>query len=121
MEIEKNYTTEKLVDSVILGMQEIKAENILVLNLKKIESSFCDYFVICDAESSTQVDAIANSVEVTVKKELNDKLLHKEGFENASWILLDFSDVIVHVFQKSSREFYDLEGFWADAEKKIIE
>jgi ribosome-associated protein len=113
----KEYTTEKLVDTVVAGMQEIKAENIVILNLKETGSSVCDYFVICDAESSTQVNAIANSVEKMVKEEIEERPNHKEGFENASWILIDYSDVVVHVFQTESREFYDIEEFWEDAKK----
>ncbi len=121
MDKEKDYTTEKLVDAVIDGMQEIKAKKISILNLKKLDNAITDYFVICEADSSTQVNAIADSVEVTVKKKLNEKLLHKEGIENASWILLDYTDVVVHVFQSEARNFYNLEDFWADAETKKIE
>ncbi len=116
----KNYSTEKLVDAVVLGMQEKKAKNIVVLNLKSTNNSLCDYFVICDADSTTQVDAIAGSVEFVVKKDMHENALHREGFENAIWILLDYMDVIVHVFQRESRDFYNLEEFWADAEKKDI-
>jgi len=116
----KNYSTQKLVDAVVLGMQEKKAKNIVVLNLKSTNNSLCDYFVICDAESTTQVDAIAGSVEFVVKKDMHENALHKEGFENAIWILLDYMDVIVHVFQRESRDFYNLEEFWADAEKTEI-
>jgi ribosome-associated protein len=116
----KNYSTEKLVDAVVLGMQEKKANKIVILNLKKTNNSICDYFVICEAESTTQVDAIADSVEFIVKRDMNENSLHKEGFENAIWILLDYMDVVVHVFQRESREFYDLETFWEDAEKTEI-
>jgi ribosome-associated protein len=116
----KDYTTEKLVDAVVLGMQEKKAKNISILNLKATENSICDYFVICDAQSTTQVDAIAGSVEFIVEKSLGDKVLHKEGFENANWILLDYVDVVVHIFQTESRDFYNLEEFWEDAEKVEI-
>ena len=120
MDTKNKYTTEKLVDAVIDGMQEIKAKNISILNLKKLDNAITDYFVICEAESSTQVNAIADSVEETVKKELDEKIFHKEGVENASWILLDYSDVVVHVFQSEAREFYNIEDFWADAETKKI-
>jgi len=116
-----NYNSEKLVETVIEGMQEIKANNIFVLNLTKLDNAITDYFVICDAESSTQVNAIADSVEVTVKTKLKEELFYKEGFENASWILLDYSNVIVHVFQSEAREFYNIEDFWADAEFKKVE
>jgi ribosome-associated protein len=117
----KEYSVEKLVESIVLGMQEKKAHDINVLNLKKIDNSICDYFIICDAQSTTQVDAIADSVEVVVEKRTGEKLLHKEGFENANWILLDYVDVVVHVFQTESRDFYNLEGFWEDAEKTEIQ
>ncbi len=114
----KNYTTQKLVDAVVLGMQDKKAKNIVVLNLKSTNNSICDYFVICQAESTTQVDAIADSVEYVVKKDMHENAIHREGFENAIWVLLDYSDVVVHVFQREWRDFYNLEEFWADAEKK---
>jgi ribosome-associated protein len=116
----KGYSTEKLVDLIVLGMQEKKAKNISVLNLSTTNNSICDYFVICDAQSTTQVDAIASSIEETVEKLSGEKALHKEGTENATWILLDYLDVVVHVFQSESRDFYNLEEFWEDAEKKEI-
>ncbi len=116
----KEYTTEKLVETVVAGMQEVKAENIVVLDLKETGSSVCDYFVICNAESGTQVNAISASVEKMVKDELNEKVNHKEGFENASWVLLDYSDVVVHVFQTESRHFYNIEEFWEDAKRQDI-
>jgi len=116
----KEYSTEKLVDAVILGMQEKKAKNINILNLKQIDTAITDYFVICDAQSTTQVDAIADSVEEFVEKKIGEKSLHKEGTENANWILVDFVDVVVHVFQTESRDFYNLEEFWDDAEKREI-
>jgi len=121
MDKNTNYNSENLVETVIEGMQEIKAKNISVLNLSKLENAITDYFVICDAESTIQVNSIADSVETTVKKGLNDTLLHKEGFENASWILLDYSNVVVHVFQSEAREFYNIEDFWADAEIKKVD
>jgi ribosome-associated protein len=116
----KDYSTEKLVDAVVLGMQDRKARRITVLNLKDVFASICDYFVICDAQSTTQVDAIADSVENTVEKIFGERVFHKEGFENASWILLDYVDVVVHVFQSESRDFYNLEEFWEDAGKVEI-
>lgn len=116
----KEYPVEKLVETIVTGMQEKKAKNISILNLKSINNSICDYFIICDAQSTTQVDAIADSVEEFVEKNFNERVIHKEGFENANWILLDFFDVVVHVFQTESRDFYNLEEFWEDAEKTEI-
>ncbi|MEN8119914.1 MAG: ribosome silencing factor [Bacteroidota bacterium] len=108
-------TGEKLVAVIAEGMKEKKAKRITVLDLRSLEQAVCDYFVICNAESTTQVNSIADSVEHFSKKELNEKPLHIEGVENAIWVLLDYGDVVVHVFQDESRAFYDIEEFWADA------
>ena len=75
----------------------------------------CDYFVICHGTSSRHVDGIIDSIEQIVKKELNEKPFHKEGIENLTWVLLDYASVIIHVFQKEYREFYNLEDLWGDA------
>lgn len=105
-----------LLDSIIDGLEERKAKNITVLNLTNIKNRSFDYFVIADAESSTHVDSIASSVEETVKKQLNERPFHTEGWENSEWILLDYVDIMVHVFQQQTRDFYRLEELWADAE-----
>jgi ribosome-associated protein len=112
--------TEKLVDTIVYGMQEIKGHDIVVLNLKKIPNAICSYFVICHGDSNTQVDALANSVEKQCREQLREKPIHREGFQNAEWIILDYFDVVVHVFQKRTREFYDLEKLWADAAVTLI-
>ena len=87
-----------------------------MLDLRKLENRVCDYFIICDGNSNTQVSAIISSITKKVSKELKDKPWGVEGAENAEWILLDYVDVVVHVFQKTKREFYDLEGLWGDAQ-----
>jgi ribosome-associated protein len=120
IEVIRKKSTEKLVDAIVLGMQEKKAKNISVLNLLNADNSICDYFVICEAQSTTQVDAIARSVEEIVEKKNGESVLHKEGTENANWILLDYFNVVAHVFQTESRNFYNLEEFWEDAEKTEI-
>jgi ribosome-associated protein len=117
----KSDNTEQIVEAVIEGIQEKKGRNILSLNLTGIENSVGDYFIICDGDSSTQVEAIADSVEEVVRKKLNEKVWHKEGAENAHWLLMDYATVIVHIFQKQFREYYNLENLWADAQVKIIE
>ncbi len=109
-----------LLDTIVEGMQDKKAKNITILNLSKIENRVCDYFVICDADSNTHVDAIAGSVEETVKKKTNEKPYHSEGHGNAEWILIDYINIVVHVFQREIREFYNIEGLWADADIKTI-
>jgi ribosome-associated protein len=105
-----------LLDSIIDGLEERKAKNITVLDLSNIKNRSFDFFVIADAESSTHVDSIASSVEETVKKQLNERPFHTEGWENSEWILLDYVDIMVHVFQQQTRDFYRLEDLWADAE-----
>ncbi|GAB4260007.1 MAG: ribosome silencing factor [Vicingaceae bacterium] len=112
----KKDSSDILTEVIVKGMEEKKAENIVVLNLKKIKNAICDYFVICEGSSNTHVDAIADSIIEEVRKTLNEKPYHKEGFENAEWILLDYVNVVAHVFQPEKRAFYNLEDLWADAE-----
>lgn len=112
----KKDSSDILTEVIVKGMEEKKAENIVVLNLKKINNAVCDYFVICEGSSNTHVDAIADSIIEEVRKTLNEKPYHKEGFENAEWILLDYVNVVAHVFQPEKRAFYNLEDLWADAE-----
>lgn len=118
---EENMTAKQLVDTVVEGIQEKKGTNIAVLDLTELDNTICQYFVICDGDSNTHVDAVANSVEDYVREHLGDKPNHTEGFTNAEWILLDYFDVIVHVFQRKQREFYSLEALWADAKRTEIE
>jgi len=101
---------------VIHGIQEKKGNDIVRLDLRNIHSSVADYFVICHAESSTQVKAIAQSVEEEVFKALKLDPWRKEGMQNADWIILDYIDVVVHVFKTDKREFYGIEDLWGDAE-----
>jgi len=112
--------TEKLADAVVDGILEIKGKNITVMNLQSIHNRVCDYFIICQADSNTQVNAIAESIQETVRKATGDKPYRSEGFENSEWILIDYVTVVVHVFQSQIRDFYNLESLWADAEIKEI-
>ena len=105
-----------LAETAIKGMQEKKGVNIVCLDLRNLHHAVSDFFVICHGDSNTQVDAIADSVENEIRKATGEKPWHREGFENAEWILLDYVNVVVHVFQKTSRNFYKLEALWADAE-----
>jgi len=111
---------EQLADNVVFGMQEKKAEDIVTINLKNIKNSIADYFIICHCESRTQAQAIADSVEEQVYKKSGESAWHKEGRENSEWILLDYSNVVVHIFLRDKREFYGLERLWGDAEIKHI-
>jgi len=90
------------------------------LNLKKVENSVCEYFIVCSGDSNTHVSAIANSIDAEVKKNLKEDAWHKEGFQNAEWILLDYVTVVVHIFQPEARNFYRIEKLWSDAEIKVI-
>ncbi len=113
-------TSLDLVKAVIEGIQEKKGENITILDLTAIENTITSYFVICDGDSNIHVDAIADSTEKYVREKVEEKPFHVEGRENAQWILLDYLDVVVHVFQRRTREFYSLETLWADAKREDI-
>jgi ribosome-associated protein len=114
-------TSDGLVRAVVEGIQEKKGTNITILDLRNIENMIAEYFVICDGESNVHVDALSDSIEEIVRKNAGEKPFHVEGKQNAEWILLDYLNVVVHVFQRSVRRFYDLEDLWADAERTDIE
>jgi ribosome-associated protein len=118
---EQEANSKILVDSIVEGIQEVKGKDISILNLTSIDNAVCDYFVVCTGDSSTQVDAIANSIERTTRENIKEKPWHNEGSTNSEWILLDYVNVVVHVFYRETREFYNIEGLWADAERKNIE
>ncbi|MFY8190879.1 MAG: ribosome silencing factor [Bacteroidia bacterium] len=106
--------------TVAQGMYEKKAENIRILDMRKIQSASSDYFVISSADNDKKVEAIAKSAEEEVKKRLNENPLHREGFENLEWVLLDFFNVVAHVFQDEKRDFYGIEQLWGDAEEIVF-
>jgi ribosome-associated protein len=109
-----------LAEIVVKGIQEKKGSNILVMDMRGLPNSVTDIMVIASAESSTQVAAIADSVEDEVRKELDESPWHTEGYENSLWILLDYVNVVVHIFQPEVRDYYQIEKLWADAEFKWI-
>lgn len=117
----KKTESELLAEIIIRGMAEKKAKNIITIDLGTVKSSICDYFIVCHGTSRPHVEAIADSIEKEVRTAIGLKPLHKEGFQNSEWILIDYIDVVVHVFQESSRDFYQLETLWADAEIKHYE
>jgi ribosome-associated protein len=106
---------EVLLGSVIRGIFEKKGQQVLKIDLRKLENRITDYFIICHAASGTQVSAICDSVDDTVRKETSEKPLHVEGLDNCFWVLLDYGNVIVHIFLEEYRNFYSLESLWADA------
>jgi ribosome-associated protein len=110
-----------LLANIIKGIEEVKGNDIDILDLRELENTVCDYFVICNGNSNTQVNAIVNSVQKVVSKELKDKPWHIEGSDNADWVLMDYVHVVVHVFQKHIREYYNIESLWGDAKITTIE
>lgn len=112
--------TTSLLDAIVDGMEEKKAKNIVVIDLTSLENRVSDYFVVCDAESRTQVEAIAGSVEDVVHKQTKEQSYHSEGYGNAEWIIIDYINIVAHIFQKEVRHYYNIEALWADAEFKEI-
>ncbi len=111
----QTYQTKELVQAIIEGLQETKAEDIVKIDLRNIDGAVCKYFIVCNGTSNTHVNALADSTEDYVYEQINEKVWKKEGIQNAQWILLDYADVVVHIFQKEYRDFYQLEKLWADA------
>ncbi len=112
--------SQQLCDAIVEGMQENKADDIVVLDLREIDNSVCDFFVICSGDSSTQVNGISSSVIRHTRKALSEKPLNVEGKNNSEWVLMDYVSVVAHVFYRETREFYDLEDLWADAKRTDI-
>ena len=110
-----------LLETVIEGIQEVKGIDTEILDLQKIETAVCKYFVICSGTSNTHVSSITDSVKKIVSKEIQEKPWHIEGLNTSEWVLLDYSDIVVHVFQEQTREFYRLEDLWGDAKIRTIE
>ena len=116
----KPVNTDELISVIIKGIDDVKGDDIQLLDLREIENTVCDYFIICSGSSNTQVNAITGSIQKLVSKELKDKPWHVEGQNNSEWILMDYVNVVVHVFQKHIREFYDIESLWGDAKITVI-
>ncbi|MGA3013976.1 MAG: ribosome silencing factor [Bacteroidales bacterium] len=110
-----------LSEAVSEALLDKKAKDPVILDFKKLGSSLCDSFIICHGTSRTQVEALADGVIRDVKKKTGLNPYHREGFENAEWILIDYADIIVHIFQGNKREFYNLEQLWGDADIMKIE
>lgn len=114
-------SSEKLCETIVQGMQEKKASDIVIMDLRKVKNAVTDYFVICSGNSDKQLDAITNSVDEYVKKIHNEDPWHVEGKHNKEWMLLDYTNVVAHVFRKDRREFFALEKLWGDATFTYIE
>lgn len=107
-----------LLATMVEAMQEKKAKNILSIDLQTVNASLCSYFLVCSAQSTTQVDSIASFLEKHVEETWGERAWRKDGYENSLWIVLDYGDIMVHVFQDESRDYYRLEDLWGDA--KIV-
>ena len=108
--------SEKLSQLIVKGMQEKKATNIVVMDLRKVKNAVADFFIIATGNSDKQLDAIADSIDDEVYKGLKENPWHTEGKNNKEWMLLDYSSVVAHIFRKDLRNFYALERLWGDAE-----
>ena len=108
-------SADELIALILQGIEDVKGNDIILLDLREIDNTVCDYFIICNGTSNTQVRAIVGSIQKTVSKAIHDKPWHVEGEDNAEWVLMDYVDVVVHVFQIHVRDFYDIEGLWGDA------
>ncbi len=113
--------SEALCEVIVEGMKNNKAEDIVVIDLREVEHAVTDFFVICSGDSPTQIEGISNSIIRLTRKELKEKPWHKEGKNNAQWVLLDYVNVVVHIFYKELREYYELEDLWADGKKIKVE
>jgi ribosome-associated protein len=116
----KKDPAEVLKNHIISGMQEKKAKEIVCIDLRNVRNAVTDFFVVCHADSKTHVEAIADSVEDYVKTHAGEYPGHKEGMQNAEWILLDYVNVVAHIFRHEQREFYGIERLWADADIQQI-
>lgn len=110
-----------LVDAIVKGIQEVKGKDIVHLDLRNVQNTVSDHFVICHGDSATQVDAIQRSVEKFAREKADDKPWHVEGTNNSEWVLMDFVDVVVHIFHRDKRSYYALEDLWGDAASRRYE
>lgn len=117
----KNISTKKLLTTIVEGIEERKGEKIVSLDFKKIENAICKYFVICEGNSNTQVAAIADGIAEYVQKNTGVKVWQRTGYENAEWIILDYAEIMVHIFQPYVRNYYNIEELWADCPTKTYE
>ena len=113
-------STDNLITSIIEGIENVKGLNINILDLRAIENVACKYFIVCSGSSSTQVNAITGSIRKYVSKEIGEKPWHIEGQENSKWVLMDYVDIVVHVFNEETREYYKIEELWEEADSTLV-
>ena len=115
MKRSKGDPAPRLVNAIIEGIREAKGKDIVHLDMRDVPNTGCDHFIICHGDSDTQVEAISNSVLKFTTEKANVKPWHREGERNADWVLMDFVDVVVHIFHRDKRGYYALEDLWGDA------
>ena len=115
-QVKTKKENQDLLQVIIEGMQDKKAQDISVLNLQKITSAMANYFIVCTGQSTTQIESIAENIIEVGQKKAGQKPWKKEGFNNKEWILLDYMDIVVHIFQSEKRNLYSLETLWKEAE-----
>ena len=113
--IKKSVDADVLLSEILHQLEEIKAKDVVLMDLRDIDSAVCSYFIVCTGTSSTHVSSIVGFVEKEVSRSLKERPWHVEGSGNAQWVLRDYSDIVVHVFQEHTRGFYDIESLWGDA------
>ncbi len=116
----KNISADDSIAAILKAIDDVKGVDVQILDLREIENTVCDYFIICTGTSNTHVNAISGIVQKQVSKATKDKPWHIEGEGNADWILLDYVNIVVHVFQKHIRDYYDIESLWGDAKITTI-
>ena len=107
--------SSKIIKTIISAIQEKKGENIISLDLRKINEAVADFFIVCEAGNQPQIRAIAENVEKKMKENCDENPYHHEGYKNLHWVLIDYVNVVVHVMQPETRRFYKLEDMWSDA------
>ena len=112
--------TKDLIENIVIGISDVKGQDIEMIDLRKVENRVCDFYIICSGSSNTHVSAILESVKKKVSKILKEKPSHTEGEQNAEWILLDYDSVVVHIFQNHVRDFYRIEELWGDCKTNMI-
>lgn len=120
MEQDDSFNAEQKRELILEAIREKKGHQIVSIDLSEVENSFCDCFIICHGESTTQVGAITDSIEKKLKEEAGIRAHHVEGLKNSQWVLLDYFDILVHVFQEEFRSFYRLEDLWADGKVTMV-
>ncbi len=117
----RKVNAEEITEAILAGMLDKKAMNVVVMDLREIKHAVSDFFIICSGSSDTQIDAIADAVEEEVKKRTGQTPWKREGRQNKEWVLIDYVDVVVHVFHPAKRQFFGLEELWGDAQVERIE